>query len=71
MCDMVSERDVRIHRYFLFLVLYQLYNLRVDLLVRYFRPNIHRDLEELQAHVASELPTQILAHLGDEAAELL
>jgi hypothetical protein len=68
---MVCEGSVRIHRYFLLFVIYQLNNLRVNLLVRYFGPYVHRNLEELEAHVASEFPAQVLAHFGDQALELL
>jgi len=68
---MVCEGDVCVHSYLLFFIFYQLYDLWVDLLVRHFRTNIHGDLEELKAHVTPEFPTQILAHLSNEALELL
>lgn len=68
---MVCEGSVGIHGHFLLFVVYQLNNLRVNLLVRYFGPYIHRNLEELEAHITSEFPAQVLTHFGDQALELL
>ena len=69
--NVVSKRHKRVYGYLLLLVVNKFNQFWVDTFKGDFGAHVHRDLEQLPAHVPAQLPAQILTHFLNEPAKLL